>query len=161
MERSADFQEDIAPLFSYEEFKKKNATELEELYRKIFSVYFHNPSNLNSLNIKFNVESARSGFRVNQEMSKTNWITPGIDLFPELNGLTIPTLIIHGRQDIVPLWTAYEIQSAIKGSKIVVINNCGHFPYVECPDEMMLAIDNFVDSIQSTNSADFQKSSQK
>lgn len=148
VERTSNIKKDIAPLFSYEEFKKQNASEISELYRKVFSAYFHNPSDVKKLNLAFNVESARSGFRVNEEMSKTAWLSPGIDLFPNLKKLNIPTLIIHGKQDIVPVWTAKEINLAIKDSKLVILEDCGHFPYIERPNEFKKAVNLFINTVQ-------------
>jgi pimeloyl-ACP methyl ester carboxylesterase len=44
----------------------------------------------------------------------------------------LPTLILWGRQDaIVPVSAAQAYHEAIKGSRLVVLNNCGHRPEIE------------------------------
>ena len=63
---------------------------------------------------------------------------------PRLSGLlsrvTIPTRIIWGREDrLVPLECAELYQKAIPGSDLVVIDNCGHVPQEEKPDEFVRA----------------------
>lgn len=63
---------------------------------------------------------------------------------PRLPGLlgrvTIPTRIVWGREDrLVPLECAGLYQKAIPGSDLVVIENCGHAPQVEKPDEFVKA----------------------
>ncbi|PCJ24187.1 MAG: hypothetical protein COA94_07565 [Rickettsiales bacterium] len=151
MERTANIKKDITPLFSYKEFEKQNANEIADLYRKVFSVYFYNQSDVKSLNLTFNVNSAKSGFKVNEKMSKTAWLETGINLLPQLKTLKVPTLILHGKQDVVPLWTAKEINSVIKGSKMITLENCGHFPYIEKPNEFKRAVNDFINTLKDTN----------
>jgi pimeloyl-ACP methyl ester carboxylesterase len=52
-----------------------------------------------------------------------------------------PTLIVWGRQDaIVPLNCGALYQQAIPGSRLVVIDNCGHAPQVEKPQAFLDAV---------------------
>ena len=66
---------------------------------------------------------------------------------PRLPGLlarvNIPTRIVWGRQDrLAPLECGQLYHDAIPGSELVVIDNCGHVPQVEKPDEFVgLALD--------------------
>jgi 2-hydroxy-6-oxonona-2,4-dienedioate hydrolase len=47
-----------------------------------------------------------------------------------------PTLILWGRDDkIIPLNFAERLHKEIAGSRLEIIDNCGHMPHVECPDE--------------------------
>ena len=57
-----------------------------------------------------------------------------------LSRVTIPTRIVWGREDrLVPFECAGLYQEAIPGSDLVVIENCGHVPQVEKPDEFVRA----------------------
>lgn len=50
----------------------------------------------------------------------------------------VPTRIVWGREDrIVPLECGELYQKAIPGSELVVIDNCGHSPQIEKPDEFV------------------------
>ena len=50
----------------------------------------------------------------------------------------LPTLLVWGKQDpMVPLSAAEVYQRSIKGSKVVTIDNCGHYPGVEQPAEFL------------------------
>lgn len=71
-ERTKNIHNDIKPLFAYEDFKKLNATQISNLYRKLFSVYFYNPEDVKDLSLNFSVASGQSGFKVMEEMSKTS-----------------------------------------------------------------------------------------
>ena len=57
----------------------------------------------------------------------------------------LPTLIVWGRQDtIVPLSAGQAYHGAIPGSRLAVINNCGHRPEVERSDEFVRLVGQFL-----------------
>lgn len=134
--RLAPIQEEIAALNDYAQLEKLNAEEINALNRKMFSVYFHNQQNLEKLTLNMTAESARGGFKVQEMMMEDMFI----NLFPDLKKLTVPTTVIIGEQDFIPLWTSEAIVKAIPGAKLVVIPECGHFPYIEKPVEFFGAI---------------------
>ncbi|MGK5594806.1 MAG: alpha/beta fold hydrolase [Parachlamydiaceae bacterium] len=142
--RTKSIHNDIQPFFAYEDFKKPTATQISDLYRKLFSVYFYNPEEVRELILNFSIASAQSSFKVMEEMSKTFWLQPNINLFPRLKKLLVPTFILHGKQDIVPVWTAQEIKDAIPQSEIVVLDHCDHFPYIEQPSQFFTKLNNFL-----------------
>ncbi len=145
--RTKNIHNNIKPLFAYEVFKKLNAAQISDLYRKLFSVYFYNPMEVKDLSLNFSVASAQSGFKVMEEMSKTYWLQPNVNLFPRLRRLAVPTFILHGKQDIVPAWTAQEIKDTIPQSEIVVLDHCDHFPYIEQPFQFFAELNNFLHKI--------------
>ena len=50
--------------------------------------------------------------------------------------ITVPTLIIWGRYDeVVPLKVGEKLHAAIPNSALEIIENCGHIPHEEKPDE--------------------------
>lgn len=151
-ERTKSIQNDIKPLFSYDEFKKLNASQITELYRKLFSVYFYNPEDVKALSLNFTESSGQSGFKVMEEMTKTSWLQPHINLFPKLKTLMVPTLILHGKQDIVPVWTAQEIKEAIPHSELVVLDHSDHFSYIEQPVQFFTELNHFLDKLPTVES---------
>jgi len=58
--------------------------------------------------------------------------------------LRCPTLIIHGDDDPIPFVTAENLKAAIPSSKLIKIDQCGHFPFVEQPEEFFNAINDFL-----------------
>ena len=69
---------------------------------------------------------------------------PGLPhLLRRLKGL--PTLLVWGRQDgIVPLSAAQVYEESIPGSRLELINDCGHQPEVEKPDEFVKLVSDFL-----------------
>ena len=61
-------------------------------------------------------------------------------LIARLGRLQVPTLFIHSDRDFVPIEVAREAANAIRGSRFVVLPDCGHFAYLEQPDRVRAAI---------------------
>ena len=58
---------------------------------------------------------------------------------------SLPTQIIWGRQNpIVPLSAAHVYHESIPGSDLAVIDNCGHRPEIERPDEFVRLVRGFL-----------------
>jgi pimeloyl-ACP methyl ester carboxylesterase len=66
------------------------------------------------------------------------------DLIRDLKGVTTPSIIIHGRDDPIPLASSTEASRALE-TNLVVLDECGHVPYVEQPERLFAALDTFLD----------------
>jgi proline iminopeptidase len=71
------------------------------------------------------------------------------DLIGDLEGIKIPSIVIHGRDDPIPLASSVEASRAI-GTDLVVLDDCGHVPYVEQPELLFSALDTFLDETNPT-----------
>jgi len=64
--------------------------------------------------------------------SKFLWPIPDQGLAKRLHRVTVPTLIVFGRQDrVIPSEYGAEFARLIAGSRLEVIEECGHIPSVE------------------------------
>lgn len=81
---------------------------------------------------------------VEDQLYKDTWDLPDYDLMPRLAALRIPTLVLWGDQDFIPKDTSTHIADAIPGAQLVTLKNCGHFSYLECPDEVGRVIKEFL-----------------
>jgi len=70
-------------------------------------------------------------------------LKPDFDLLTPLSTAGLPTLVLHGDRDLVPLACARSIAGAMPGSRLVVLRDCGHFSYLERPAEVLAAIVEF------------------
>jgi proline iminopeptidase len=64
---------------------------------------------------------------------------------PLLSKVTCPTLVVNGKQDglILPK-DAEAVQQGIKGATLLLLDNCGHFPFAEQPAAFTGAVIGFV-----------------
>jgi proline iminopeptidase len=112
------------------------------------AAYRHRSFELSVAGYFANPRAARdlTPFRVTGRVQQSVWDSLGsYDLLadPDLRRIDSPTLIVHGRQDPIPLASSQECASAL-GATLVVIDECGHVPYVEQPDALFAAIEEFL-----------------
>jgi proline iminopeptidase len=80
---------------------------------------------------------------VEDRLYRDTWQVPGYDLQPKLRGLRIPTLVITGDSDFIPVEVSEHIARALPSARLVVLKGCGHFTYLECPADVRKALDDF------------------
>lgn len=96
--------------------------------------YFHDPAMAREL----------TPFRVTSRVQQSIWESLGeFDLLPGLRDLHVPALVIHGQQDPIPLESSQAVATALRG-RLVVLDDCGHVPYVERPAPLFAAVRAFL-----------------
>lgn len=84
-------------------------------------------------------------FRVMGRIQQSVWDSLGeFDLRDRLHGIDAPTLVIHARQDPIPLESSRDVAGALPKGRLVVIEESGHVPYVEQPRLLFEAIAGFL-----------------
>jgi len=96
---------------------------------------------LGNLRVGATPEGIRTARAIEDRLYAETWLAPGYDLLPALARLSVPTLVLHGDRDLVPLACAEHIAAAIPGARLEVLKDTGHFPYIERPAEVRRAID--------------------
>lgn len=70
------------------------------------------------------------------------------DLTSNLKKIKIKTLIIWGEKDKeLPIKHAYLMHDLIKNSKLVIIKNAGHFPFLDNTTKVLNSIESFLEEI--------------
>lgn len=88
-------------------------------------------------------------FRVTGRVQQSVWESLGsFDLVPQLRDLRVPSLIVHGRQDPIPIASAAAAAAALSATT-AWLEDCGHVPYVEQPDALFRAIRAFLHDTDS------------
>ena len=96
--------------------------------------YFADPGNAKDL----------TPFRVMGRVQQSVWESLGdFDLIHDLEGIKIPSIVVSGRDDPIPLASSSEAASVL-GTNLVVLDECGHVPYVEQPERLFAALDPFL-----------------
>ena len=86
-------------------------------------------------------------FRVLARAQQSVWESLGeFDTVADLGAVVSPppTLVVHGREDPIPLESSEQTASAL-GARLVVIEDSGHVPYVEQPRALFAAVRAFLD----------------
>jgi len=83
-------------------------------------------------------------FRIVGRTQQEVWSSLGdYDLRPRLAGLALPSLVLHGREDVIPVEAAGEADRLL-GAEWHVLSPCGHCPHVEQPEAFAQAVGRFL-----------------
>lgn len=70
------------------------------------------------------------------------------EIIAKLSSITVPTLILWGREDgVIPLKVGELLDQALPNSKLEVFEQCGHIPQEEKPDETIASISKFMNAV--------------
>jgi proline iminopeptidase len=66
------------------------------------------------------------------------------DLRPELARLPVPTLVVHGEQEAIPMDLVEEWVTSLPNARLLRVPNAAHFAYAERPDIVWPAVEAFL-----------------
>jgi proline iminopeptidase len=106
----------------------------QRLFELSVAGYFADPARASEL----------TPFRVTGRTQDAVWQSlAGYDLRERVAGLTVPALVLHGRLDPIPLWSAEETARLLK-ARLEILEHSGHVPYVEAFDRFHALLDAFL-----------------
>jgi len=145
--RKAVYEDALNALVSSAEYKEGDPETVAKYYRIQYGTTIKQPEHLERLmgrmRLSFTKEGVLRGRAIEEQLYKETWLSKEYDLFPKLKQLSIPTLVIHGDYDFVPAECAAHIAQAIPGARFALLRECGHFAYIESPDEVRKEISDF------------------
>lgn len=139
---TADDRLTLNTLQGSEGFRQGTPEAMNAFLRALFRPYFYDRTLSDQLTTHFNEKTAMNNLAVNSLM----WAHLGnYDLHTELAVIDSPTLIIHGNDDPMPATFVQKIHEHIRGSEFVMLENCGHFPYIETPEAFFGDVKEFLE----------------
>jgi proline iminopeptidase len=128
-------------------YREGDPNAVAEYYRVHFRATLRHPEHLERMVGRMRASFTPAGVlkarAIEGRLMGETWHSNGFTLVPELMRLSIPTLVIHGDYDLIPIECAAHIAQAIPGARCVVLEECGHFAYLERPDAVRREIDAF------------------
>lgn len=145
--RAADDVEKLKARSSDARYQAGDPDTVAAYYRIHFRTALRQPEHLErviqSLRSSFTKEGILKAREIEERLMNETWLSSEYNLLPRLKRLNIPTLIIHGDYDIVPVECAAHIAQVIPGARFVVLRETGHFSYLESTYEVRKEIDDF------------------
>jgi proline iminopeptidase len=146
--RAADDVEKMNELSSTAAYQEGDPETVAGYYRIHFRATVKKPEYLGKV-----IHRLRQGFtqpgilkarRIEDRLKNETWLSDEYNLFPQLEKLEIPTLVIHGDYDFIPVECAAHIARAIPDARFVLLEDCGHFSYLEHTDQVYKIIRDFL-----------------
>ena len=132
-----------AELAESEAFKRREPDAIRQYMQFLLSANFHDPAKVDQLNLSF---PADYGTRSEQLQALAGDLSE-YDIYPRLEGISCPTLIVRGDSELLPVEAIERIRDAIPRSQMHVLDDCGHFPFVECNDQLQATLREFLGNL--------------
>lgn len=68
----------------------------------------------------------------------------GYDWRALLGGVHVPTLVIHGDHDLLPVSVAQDLATALPNARLELMPGAGHMPFWEAPERFFEAVERFL-----------------
>lgn len=141
--RLIPYQDKLKAIQESSKFIEDDPDTFAKYFRMVLERYCYNPEKMHLINLHMSQRAIVNGHQVS-EIFNQNLLLKPFNLYKELKNINIPTLIIHGDFDPVPCSVAQHIHESISGSQYILLKNCGHFPFVEVPDEFFKNLKDFI-----------------
>jgi proline iminopeptidase len=145
--RAAADVEELRLRSSEAKYREGDPDTVAAYYRVHFRATLRQADQLERVIASLRASFTRSGIlkarAIEARLMNDTWLSSGYDLLPQLEQLDIPTLVIHGDDDLIPVDCAAHIAWAMPKARFVVLKGCGHFSYLERPDEVRREITGF------------------
>jgi proline iminopeptidase len=137
--RTAEDSTELATLSALEGFEARDPATLSQWYRVMFRQSLRDRARIDELQLDLAESTAKNGPDVAQLIGTS---IGELDWWDRLPTIQVPTLVLHGRYDVLPLSMSQALAAAIPVGRVVVLES-GHFPYVEARDALLSAVSSF------------------
>jgi proline iminopeptidase len=123
-------------------FKAGSPDAMAKFFRLLFRPLFARAGNADSLTLIFPEDYAKR-----RSLVTALYRDPTLKAYNLLEGLRqlrCRSLIIDGDHDMVPHAALEQLHHALVGSRIVILRDCGHFPFIEAPEQFAHALRMFL-----------------
>jgi proline iminopeptidase len=130
---------ELAELRAGEGFAARDPATVSQVYRVLFRQTLRDRDMIDQVDLDLAASTARNGRDVAALLGSS---LGTIDWWGRLPEIEVPTLVLHGRYDTLPVEMSRELAEALPAGTFEVLNS-GHFPFVEDRDGLLSAISGF------------------
>lgn len=131
-----------AEILNSDEFQKREPRAIESLMKVGFKHQFYNEKFIDSLNLSLN----KDYIKTSQLLQNLSIDLTEYDFHSDLENIQCRTLLIYGSHDPLTELAGTRIHESIDQSEFRLFDNCGHFPFIEKPDEFKMTVINFMEA---------------
>lgn len=137
--RTAEDSTELATLTALEGFEARDPATLSQWYRVMFRQTLRDRARIEELDLDLAEPTAKNGPEVARLLGES---MGEVDWWDRLASIQAPTLVLHGRYDVMPATMSQALAAAFPMGRVVVLDS-GHFPYLEARDALLSAVSSF------------------
>ena len=138
--RTPEDSAELQTLTSSEGFAARDPATVSQVFRIQFRQTLRDRARISEIDLDLAEPTADNGPEVARLLGES---MGEVDWWDRLPRIDVPTLVLHGRYDLMPLVVSQEIAAALPQGRLVVLDS-GHFPYVEDRDGLVSAVSSFL-----------------
>ena len=123
-------------------FQDNRPKAVEELLLLFFRNQFQDETLTDSLDFEIPDDYSERGRRFGYIMNDIE----NYNLHPELSAMKVPTLLVYGSIEPATSISGPKLQQTLPNSEMIVIEDAGHFPFVEKPDLFLARLREFLEA---------------
>jgi pimeloyl-ACP methyl ester carboxylesterase len=131
---------ELATLTGSEGFAARDPATVSQVFRVRFRQALRDPTRISELDLDLADATADNGSEVARLLGES---MGELDWWDRLSDIGAPTLVLHGRYDLIPPVVSQELAGSFPRGRLVVLES-GHFPYLEDPDGLLSAVSSFL-----------------
>ncbi|MFH2034906.1 MAG: alpha/beta fold hydrolase [Candidatus Zixiibacteriota bacterium] len=131
----------IEQIAKSDEVKNNDLEAIEKYWRLYFKAYCYNPTYADSITLWIRDTTYHE---VEGRYNRLWEYFRNYDIRDKLSSISCPTLILYGDYDPTPFEYIQPIDDSIPNSELVIIEEAGHWLWVEAPDKIMPIIRDFL-----------------
>jgi pimeloyl-ACP methyl ester carboxylesterase len=138
--RTPEDSVELEMLTSGEGFEARDPATVSQVLRVLYRQTLRDPARVEELDLDLQEATAKNGSEVGRLLGES---MGEVDWWDRLPDIQVPTLVLHGRYDLLPAAVSQGIAESLPAGRLAVLAS-GHFPYVEDPDGLLSAVSGFL-----------------
>ncbi|HUP52936.1 MAG TPA: alpha/beta fold hydrolase [Longimicrobiales bacterium] len=138
--RTLEDSTELATLTEREGFSARDPATVSQVFRVLFRQSLRDRARIAELDLDLVEATADNGSDVARFLGES---LGELDWWDRLSDIEAPTLVLHGRYDLIPPAVSQDLARTFPRGRLVVLDS-GHFPYLEDPDGLLSAVSSFL-----------------
>lgn len=134
-----------AQILNSEGFQRRTEGSIESLMKIGFKNQFYNKTYLDSLNLSI----GENYMITSQLLQNLGEELKDFNFHSDLKTIQSPALLIYGSYDPLTRLAGIKIHESINNSEFIILDDCGHFPFIEKQIEFNKVVVNFIEKMLS------------
>ena len=145
---TAEDRETMLEIEQSDSFRNNEDRAVRQYWRLILKPFFKDKSMINKFDLTFGKNTTKNQAAIGQLLMDDRG---DYDMHKDLEVIDCPALILHGTYDAFPCEAAYRVHKHIPSSKLVILEDAGHFMFIDAHDRFFQLIRRFLKDNKSVD----------